>query len=581
MKADLVSRLIQYRKNHPKGNTNTIKDKVLLKDLLEYPEFIDLPVNQKAAALVLGISELPKCECGNPVEFVPNYKDITPFGGWRQYCCRLCLQRSKTALEKRKATNIEKYGYDFPAKTPENRAKASQPKTEEQKSIANEKTKKTNQAKYGKDYYTQTDEYLEKRAQTVLEQTGGKYTNHFQDVEKIQARTLEKYGVLSWRQTEEGRKHSRENNAMKNEEISKKSAYNRRLKKYGEILCQIITDNDADRFRAHIYDIVAQNDFQFRQQIADHMNLSKPHLNSLFRRFGMANEFISLGTAKSYEEQTLFNFIASIYSGPMIRGNRSLLGNAQEVDIFLPEMKIGFEYDSPYTHSELKRKDEFYHVTKTNLAGEAGFELLHIFGNEWTVKPKRKIWESIIQTKLGLIENRIIAKACKLQEIPVDDAFSFFDENDLTGGIKAEFNLGLFHNDELVSAISYGESRFDENEVEIFRFATKLCTIVDGAFKKFITSIAKKNLSIMVDRRVDPLGTSCDNIFKNKVRYEPSWYLFQVRNFNDFQHQWDLNTDIEKLLPTYDDSLPLIYNLSNCGYDRIFNCGYWKFSNAK
>ena len=63
-------------------------------------------------------------------------------------------------------------------------------------------------------------------------------------------------------------------------------------------------------------------------------------------------------------ENTFFKFIKSIYKGNIIRNDRTIL-IGQEIDILLPDVKIGFEYNGLYWHSELK-KEKKYHINKTN-----------------------------------------------------------------------------------------------------------------------------------------------------------------------------------------------------------------------
>lgn len=50
-------------------------------------------------------------------------------------------------------------------------------------------------------------------------------------------------------------------------------------------------------------------------------------------------------------EKELYNYIKSIYSGIIIENERSIL-NGKEIDIYLPDLKLGFEFDGTYWHAD-------------------------------------------------------------------------------------------------------------------------------------------------------------------------------------------------------------------------------------
>ena len=68
----------------------------------------------------------------------------------------------------------------------------------------------------------------------------------------------------------------------------------------------------------------------------------------------------------SIKEENLYEFIKSIYFGEIVQSYRI---NRQEIDIYLPKLKIGFEFNGLYWHSDLY-KDKNYHLNKTNFFKE-------------------------------------------------------------------------------------------------------------------------------------------------------------------------------------------------------------------
>jgi hypothetical protein len=66
----------------------------------------------------------------------------------------------------------------------------------------------------------------------------------------------------------------------------------------------------------------------------------------------------------SYDENNIINFIKNI--GFKCKSNRSVL-NGKEIDIYINDLNIGFEYDGVLWHTEnFGKKDKFYHVNKTD-----------------------------------------------------------------------------------------------------------------------------------------------------------------------------------------------------------------------
>lgn len=80
-------------------------------------------------------------------------------------------------------------------------------------------------------------------------------------------------------------------------------------------------------------------------------------------------------------EKELYDFIKTIYSGKVESNVRKLVGGF-ELDIYLPDIKIAFEYNGIYFHSS-SMKDKYYHQNKTKACYNAGIRLAHILETEW------------------------------------------------------------------------------------------------------------------------------------------------------------------------------------------------------
>lgn len=80
-----------------------------------------------------------------------------------------------------------------------------------------------------------------------------------------------------------------------------------------------------------------------------------------------------------------------------------------------------------------------------------------------------------------------------------EDADKFLNSNHLQGKSASKVRLGLYHNDELVSLMTFGKFRFNKNvEWELVRFCSKSgCNVVGGAsklFKYFVNTYKPKSI---------------------------------------------------------------------------------------
>ena len=83
---------------------------------------------------------------------------------------------------------------------------------------------------------------------------------------------------------------------------------------------------------------------------------------------------------RSKGEKELVSFIKSIYNGVVLENDRELL-NGWELDVYLPELKLAFEYNGDFWHSILEKRDR--DVQKIIRCHAKGVELFHIWESDW------------------------------------------------------------------------------------------------------------------------------------------------------------------------------------------------------
>lgn len=277
-------------------------------------------------------------------------------------------------------------------------------------------------------------------------------------------------------------------------------------------------------------------------------------------------------STSSFEEKELFEFVKSVYFGSVQSNKRTVISGC-ELDIFIPEKKLAFEYDGIYWHSEELGTSKWYHLEKTLKCKKAGIRLVHVFENEW--KNKKEIAKAKIKNLLGVHSRTIFARRCKVEEIDFDVSRKFQISNQIQKVEKSEFDLGLFFNGELVSVMSFKELEIEDNAWEMVNFCCKLDFHIPGAAGKLLKHFEKKiqpmSITSYVDRRWSTGKMQKAIGFKLKETSKPDfWYL--VKNDLEPKSKWQ-GSILKSSLKTYNSTMMDEENMKINGYKRIFDCG--------
>lgn len=279
----------------------------------------------------------------------------------------------------------------------------------------------------------------------------------------------------------------------------------------------------------------------------------------------------------SGKEILLGKLLSELYDGEIISSYKL---NRKEIDYYLPELRIGFEFNGLRWHSELFL-DKHYHINKTKLCNENGIELIHIFEDDFDYK--YDIIKSIIINKLGK-SIKIHARKTVIRKIENKSIVkNFLEKNHLQGFVNSNYNYGLFFNNELVSLMTFMKVRkvlnnkSSEGGYELVRFCNKLNhTVIGGAsklFKFFIKEVSPNNIISYCDiswangSLYENLGMEYDGLTKpnyhyvingvreNRIKYQKHKLVAQGYDKNLTEHQIMLSMDI--------------FRIYNCG-NKIF-----------
>ena len=276
-------------------------------------------------------------------------------------------------------------------------------------------------------------------------------------------------------------------------------------------------------------------------------------------------------------EMELIDYISSIIGEEnIIRNDRTIL-NGNELDVYVPSKKVAFEFDGLYWHSEIKKPNKKYHLQKTMDCEKQGIQLIHIFEDEWIYK--KDICKSRIKNILGS-STRLYARKCEIVELTNKEANNFFTENHIQGNVAAKIIYGLKYNNEIVSAMSFGNLRKNlgqkstDGSYELLRFSNKQnMTVVGGAsklFNHFVKQVNPCDIISYADRRWS-MGNLYEQLnFKFSHESEPNYfYIIGNERKNRFGFRKDILISKYGCLPNDTE-----HNFClNQGWYRIYDCG--------
>jgi hypothetical protein len=289
------------------------------------------------------------------------------------------------------------------------------------------------------------------------------------------------------------------------------------------------------------------------------------------------------GALMSKSEEDIYTYVVGLIGeDKIIRNDRKLL-KGKEIDIYIPSMKIGFEYDGVKWYSEKFGKGRFYHLDKTEAAERCGVKLYHIFEDEWVYH--REIVKSKIRHILGCDGElpRIMARKCNVVEIDRDIAKDFLDKYHVQGYVNCTVNIGCFYEDKLISVMSVLKER-EEGKWNLVRFATDINYICQGVFGKVLKWFIKEynpiSIKTFADRRwtVDKdnnlyikTGFALDGIVKPDYRY-----ISDDEKHERF-HKFNFRKSILIKKYGFSEDMTESEMTEKLGLHKIWDCGLFRY----
>jgi hypothetical protein len=305
-------------------------------------------------------------------------------------------------------------------------------------------------------------------------------------------------------------------------------------------------------------------------KLGDMLGVNSDTVYSRLKKFGIE---ITKGTSAG--ERSLSMFIESL-GVDVVNGDRTCLGG-KEIDIFIPNHKIGFEFDGLFWHSS-KFVDKNYHLNKTIEAMRNDVRLIHVFEDEWT--SQRDLIKLKIKSLLGVDDReRVNARNTEVVIIPKFSCVNeFLDKHHIQGRVRSTFRFGLTYKGDLVACMTFVK-RTDE-EFELNRYATSHRVV--GGFSKILSHakrvLREHGVNTIVsfsDKRWSDGNMYLVNGWNHEYDTKPDYQY--VINDKRFRKQKFRRKNLPNILERFDKDLSEVENMRNHGIYQIYDCGLMKF----
>lgn len=499
-------------------------------------------------------------ECGK--EVTKKYYSLKEFS----YMCSSC-KRKNTLLEEHGVENIS------------------------QLETTKNKIKENNIKKYGVESHNSDPEVIKKKKETLKRNYGSESAFLFGSKEH-QEIIKEKYGVDSPQKNKKIKEKTKRTNIekygvesllcdndFKKQKMKQKygvehSSYNKETIQKRKSTFSKKTFNDLKRFK-NIKPLFEQSDWAEKSGKYSKFNWECLECGTTFSdyyangRLPRCQNCYPKNQPTSKYEDEIVDFLYTINVTNIQRNKRDIL-EKKEIDIYLPDYKLGIEFNGLYWHSETN-SDKKYHLNKTLECEKLGITLLHIFEDEWI--EKKNIVKNIIKARLGLFDYKVYARKCALKE--VDNQKEFLQEYHIQGYIPAKINIGLYYNNDLISLLTFGKSRFNKGyDWEILRYVNKSGYSIVGGFAKMLKYFRGKYLGSIItysDRRYFDGGVYLNNGFKKLNPSNPNYYYTDYKS--RYSRQQFQKHKLKDKIELFNEDFTEWENMQMNGWDRIWDCG--------
>lgn len=361
------------------------------------------------------------------------------------------VEQQELIVEKRKQTNIKKYGAEFASQTTQ---------------IKN-KTLETCMRKYGARSPTSNREILKKISQTCMQNHGTAWPQQNPEIfAKTQMVFQELFGVDKPAQHPEIREQLRT--------MRRQQGYDLLAVNYPQVIPMF------DQTTYMQADFATQLEWKCVECDNIWSQTKRPHEDPRCIICHPARETWGETAIKKWLVENNQKFV---------QWDREQI-SPLELDFWLPDHKIGIEFNGTWYHREDAVPSRNYHQQKFSAAHKKGIKLIQIWEHELMYKPQ------IVMDRLAHVINfhnkKIAARKCQIQPIDHMIAREFFNTHHLQGHQNSKHIYGLFCNNQLIAAASFVPVRYNKKaEWELLRYATVGGHQVQGGLSRLLAHAQK------------------------------------------------------------------------------------------
>lgn len=207
----------------------------------------------------------------------------------------------------------------------------------------------------------------------------------------------------------------------------------------------------------------------------------------------------------SVAQQELYHIITTLIGTDGVRcADRKLLKEHRlELDLTIEPHKIAIEYNGVYWHSSAQQTKPHYHAIKTRLTQEKGYQLIHIWEDDF--RDNKDIIIMMLAYKLNALDkvpllipninplalSTTYARKLTPNLVPGPQAQEFLKTHHIQGTVTATYHVGLYDNNDTLRAVlslrspeNNARMHRKEGEWEIQRYATM--GSIPGGFSKLL-----------------------------------------------------------------------------------------------
>lgn len=306
-------------------------------------------------------------------------------------------------------------------------------------------------------------------------------------------------------------------------------------------------------------------------QIASKLRISPSRAGAYFHRYSRCKSRYRIATSQA--ERALRQLIqqakVSYQFSLKMKNLGSQILERQSLDIYIPELKLAFEYNGVYWHSE-KYRDSSYHLKKTLECERLGIRLIHIWEDDWVFK--RSLMERKIKVLLGKEEQRVFARKCSIVVPTIEQKRNFYQANHIKGDGTGSVSYALQYQDQLVAMITF---RVASEGWDLNRYATS-CS-VPGGFSRLLEHFKRNHSWFKIYTFADRSWSRGDVYlkcgFQLVAETPPAFYgveAIQRKNRLNYTHE-----RLAKRFPKLQGTQFQI--MDQAGIPRIWDCGQLKF----